>query len=74
MNYDIKQADHLLYCSSVIGKHRKEYYMPCAILGTVDSGKIKVVVFGERNLVGREHIKRIKYVYSHRLFKMVGSE
>lgn len=58
----ITDATHNLQCSHCIGKSVSYYKMRCVLLGTTKTGMAKVLVFGERNWRGREHIKRVRYV------------
>lgn len=68
--YSIKDATYLLSCSHCISsKHRMDYFMKCIPISKTKSGKIKIIVFGERNWKGREHIKKIRYVDPFRLYK-----
>ena len=67
MNYDIKDANADLRCSHWTGKGYIYYTMPCIVLGKTKSGKIKVVVFGERFWKGRKNVKRIRYVEPERV-------
>ncbi len=62
-------ATHRLKCAHVCG-WRKEYTMLCIALGTTKLGKVKVMVFGERNWKETDHIKRIRYVDSSKLIEI----
>ena len=61
--YDVSQATHRLQCAHQIGWGRREYTMPCIVLKKTKSGRLKVVVFGERDWKDRGHIKRVRYVF-----------
>lgn len=65
--YDISQATHYLECKHCIGRSCSYYVMDCIPLGETKSGKVKILVFGERNWKGKEHIKNIRYVDAARL-------
>ena len=62
-----ENATHFLECSHCIGHSKQEYYMRCHVLKVMGSDRLKVLVFGERNWKGREHIKHIRYVDSNRV-------
>lgn len=42
--------------------------MDCIPLGIASNGKMKIIVFGERNWKNKEHIKKIRYVEAKRIF------
>lgn len=67
--YDISQATHKLRCRHQISRNGFDYTMPCIVLGKTKSGKLKIVVFGERYWKNKEHIKHIRYVRSFRVFE-----
>lgn len=46
--------------------------MRCHILKTMDDGRIKILVFGERYWKGKEHISQIRYVSKWRITKRDG--
>lgn len=58
---------HLLKCRHQIGRNGFDYYMPCNILKTTKSGKIKIEVYGERWLIYKKNKKQIRYVDKWRL-------
>lgn len=60
-------ATHYLKCKHCIGTSCSYYNMLCIPLGKTKSGKLKVLVFGERNWKDKEHIKRIRYVDEYRV-------
>lgn len=64
----VSDATHLLRCRHCIGTNCKEYYMACIPLGETKNGKMKVLVFGDRNWAGKDHLKRIRYVEPYRVF------
>ena len=64
----ISDCTHLLACRHCIGRSCRDYYMNCIVLGETKNGKMKIIVFGERNWRGKEHIKRIKYVDKWKLY------
>lgn len=66
-NSELGDATHNLHCTHCIGRLISYYKMSCILLGTTKSGRAKVLVFGERNWSGREHIKRVRYVDSNRI-------
>jgi len=59
-------ATHLLVCTHVC-RWSKTYMMPCHILKAMPDGRLKLLVFGERNWKGREHISRVRYVEAWRV-------
>ena len=60
--YRSKDSTHLLMCRHAIGKHGRDYEMPCIILKTTKNGKLKLLVFGERNWKRNQEKKSIRYV------------
>jgi len=68
-DYTIEEATHLLDCRHAIGSHGRDYCMKCIILGKTKSGNYKLLVFGERNWKGKEHIKNVRYI-SDRAFRV----
>lgn len=65
--FDVSNATHLIQCKHCIGKNCKYYQMRGTWISKTNSGKIKMVVFGERNWKGKEHIKNIRYFSEERL-------
>lgn len=65
--YSSHEATHLLSCAHAIGLRRREYSMRCIPLKETSSGRLKIVVFGERNWKHRDHLKQIKYVDKDRV-------
>jgi hypothetical protein len=59
-------ATHRLICRHVC-RWTKTYAMPCHILKPMPDGRLKVLVFGERNWKDREHISRVRYVEAGRV-------
>lgn len=68
--YTAENATHLLDCAHAIGRNRREYQMRCHVLGKTKSGKVKVLVFGDRDWKGSEHLSRIRYVLPYRIKKL----
>ena len=66
----IKDATHYLQCAHQIGHGRTDYVMSCIPLNTVPSGRIKVLVFGERYWKGYDDKKSIRYVSKSRIYKI----
>jgi len=66
-NVGLGTATHNLHCTHCQGRSVSYYKMKCVLLGTTKSGKAKILVFGERNWSGREHIKRVRYVDADRI-------
>lgn len=66
----IENADYLLACTHAVGKNRSEYHMKCCWIRKMKSGKIKVVVFGNRDWSGFDHVKNFRYVDKSRLSKL----
>lgn len=61
-------ATHWLHCQHCYCHGQvKEYWMPCVVLKSLPSNRVKVLVFGDRFWRGREHIKRVRYVDASRL-------
>ena len=58
----VSDATHLLRCRHCIGRSCKEYFMACIPLDKPKNGKLKVLVFGDRNWAGRDDRKRVRYV------------
>jgi len=65
--FERKNATHNLFCRHAVGTHGRDYCMDCIILGKTKNGKIKIVVFGERNWKGHDDKKRIRYVDNYRI-------
>lgn len=59
-------ATHELACSHCC-RWEKFYMMPCHVLKEMPGGRLKVLVFGERNWKDREHISKVRYVDAHRV-------
>lgn len=59
-------ATHELACTHCC-RWEKHYMMPCHILKQMPGDRLKVLVFGERNWKGRDHISRVRYVEAHRV-------
>jgi hypothetical protein len=64
--YTADDYTHRLMCRHCFGKSVKHYYMKCIKLGETKSGKVKVLVFGDRYW-GRLEEQRIRYVSPDRL-------
>ena len=69
-SYDVSQATHLLKCRHQIGRNGHDYVMSCIIIGITKSRMRRIVVFGERGWVGRNHKKRVRYVAPWRLIEI----
>jgi hypothetical protein len=67
---DVTAATHWLECRHCLGRNVTRYNMKAAVLGETASGKVKVLVFGDRNWKDKDHIKRVRYVPKYRLTKM----
>ncbi|WP_326430349.1 hypothetical protein VQ574_21740 (plasmid) [Stutzerimonas frequens] len=59
-------ATHLLICRHVC-RWTKTYGMRCHVLKVMPNERLKLLVFGERNWKGREHISRVRYVEASRV-------
>jgi len=70
MNMTAFNANHHLICRHVC-RWTKTYTMPCHVLKAMPDGRLKILVFGERNWKGREHISHIRYVEAGRVRKIV---
>lgn len=68
--YDVSQATHKLKCRHAVGRNGSNYTMFCIVLRKTKSGRIKIVVFGDRFWRNRENRKRIRYVEKQQLFKI----
>jgi len=66
-NYTVNQATHNLSCRHCICNHSNFYMMKCLPVATTKSGKVKIVVFGDRDWAGRDDHKRVRYVDGSRL-------
>lgn len=64
-----KNATHLLSCAHAIGRSRMEYTMRCHVLKDMGNDRVKILVFGDRNWKGKEHISQIRYVAKWRIMK-----
>lgn len=62
-------STHLLKCRHQIGRNGFDYRMRCHVLGRTKSGKLKVLVFGNRYWKNYDHLKRIRYVDGYRVVK-----
>lgn len=68
-----KNATHYLecrHCNNGKNQPPKYYNMRCIILKPISQTRLKILVFGERDREGREHIKKIRYVDSFRVIKI----
>lgn len=61
-----ENATHLLICQHVC-RWTKTYAMRCHVLKAMADGRLKVLVFGDRNWKGREHLSRVRYVEAGRV-------
>lgn len=59
-------ATHHLVCQHVC-RWTKTYLMKCHVLKTMPDGRLKVLVFGDRNCKDRDHLSRIRYVEADRI-------
>lgn len=66
-------ATHQLICYHVC-RWTKKYAMRCHILKDMSDGRLKLLVFGERNWKDRDHISRIRYVEAGRVRPMPAKE
>ena len=71
--YEVSQATHRLKCRHQICRNGFDYTMPCIVLGKTKSGKVKVVVFGDRYWKYKEHRKRVRYVWPHKVKSIEGA-
>ena len=70
MSKEAKDATHLLKCNHHSYGVDNRYYMKCYKVNETESGKVRIVVFGDRNIKNTEYIKRIRYVDPDRLIKI----
>lgn len=61
-----ENATHHLICYHVC-RWRKKYAMRCHVLKAMPDGRLKVLVFGDRNWKGREDKSRTRYVEAGRV-------
>lgn len=59
-------ATHRLLCRHVC-RWTKEYTMRCHVLKKMADGRLKLLVFGERNWKNTEHVSRVRYVEAGRV-------
>lgn len=73
-SYSLKRKDatHRLSCRHAIGRNGYDYEMDCVVLKEMGNGKLKILVFGERNWKGYDDIKKIRYVDAFRVRKRDG--
>ena len=67
VSYERKDATHKLSCSHNISRNCYDYFMDCIVLGKTKSGKLKILVFGDRYWKGHDDKKQIRYVDSYRV-------
>lgn len=60
-------ATHYLRCSHCLGLNRFDYQMKCLPLKDMGDGRMKLLVFGERYWINKDHIKRIRYMPKWRI-------
>lgn len=65
MSYDT--AKNKLECFHVLGSNRKRYFMPCDILKTMNDGRLKLKVYGDRYWSHSKDKTAIRYVQSCRV-------
>lgn len=63
----VKDATHDLRCSHTIGNNRMDYTMDCLILKDMGDGRVKLLVFGDRHWINRDHTKKIRYLPEWRI-------
>ena len=67
-NLERKDATHKLSCRHAVNSRSGyDYYMDCIILKEMPNDRLKILVFGERNWKGKDHIKKIRYVDNWRV-------
>ena len=63
-----KDATHNLFCSHCFCRNSRVYYdMDCIVLKEMPNGRLKILVFGERNRKGYDDKKQIRYVDESRV-------
>lgn len=68
LTYD--NATHILRCRHSIGHNVREYTMRCHVLKVCDSGRLKILLHGERFWQSMNHRKRsVRYVDPGRVEK-----
>ena len=58
---------YLLKCKHCIGLSEMRYTMPCVPLKRTKSGKVKILVFGDRYWNHRKDKKQVRYVPAWRI-------
>ncbi|OEE38338.1 hypothetical protein A1QO_02765 [Vibrio genomosp. F10 str. ZF-129] len=64
-----KTATHVLDCRHAIGAGGKDYQMRCHVLKTMEDGRLKVQVYGERYWKNTEHVVKVRYVEANRVYE-----
>jgi len=68
MMVERKDATHQLSCSHVYCRNSRVYYcMDCIVLKEMPNNRLKILVFGERNIKGYDHKRRVRYVDKYRV-------
>ena len=57
-----EDATHKLSCRHAIGLSEVNYWMDCIVLKKMPDGRLKIMVFGDRDHEGYEDKKQIRYV------------
>ncbi len=70
----VEDATHLLRCRHCIGRSCKDYFMACIPIVKTKSGKLKILIFGDRNWAVRDNNKRIRYVEEWGVFSILPEE
>lgn len=65
-----KDATHYIECRHCVNrKSCYDYLMYCIPLGKTKTGRMKVLVFGDRARNNKGHIKKIRYIDPRRVIK-----
>ena len=68
VSFERRDVTHRFMCRHAVGRNGHNYWMYCIPLSKpTKSGKVKCLVFGDRNREDRDHIKRVRYVDKNRL-------
>lgn len=73
MELTAANATHHLICRHVC-RWTKTYAMRCHILKAMPDGRLKVLVFGDRNWKDRDHMSRVRYVAAGKVKPITGQD
>ena len=67
IEYKRSDCNYKLSCRHCIGRNCREYEMDCIVLKQMTEGKLKILVFGDRNWNGHDEKSRIRYVEGYKV-------